>query len=76
MCSVIQPPMIGPLIGASVAVIDHTESAMPAPPGPKVASSSDCDTGTIGPDTRPCSTRKATSAVEALGKRRTAATRR
>ena len=57
----IQPPMIGPMIGARVAVIAQMASAVPAPAGRKVASSSDCDTGTMGPATAPCTTRKATS---------------
>ena len=41
----IYPPMIGPEIGASVAVMAQMASAVPAPPVPNVASSIDCDTG-------------------------------
>ena len=58
----IQPPISGPLIGAISAVIDHSASANPARSRVNVVSSSDCDSGTIGPATSPCSTRHAISA--------------
>ena len=48
-------------MGATSAVIDQRASANPERSRGKVASSSACDSGTIGPATSPCSTRQAIS---------------
>src|SRR5678816_4509991 len=55
------PPRIGPMIGATSVVIDQIASAAPLRCGGKIVSSSACEPGTIGPETRPCRMRKTTS---------------
>ena len=61
MLSVIQPPNSGPTTGATSVVMPHRASAVPASARGKLDSSRVCDSGIIGPATRPCSTRKNTS---------------
>ena len=59
MLSEIQPPRIGPQIGATRVVIDQMASARPRRDGAKIEISSACEPGIIGPETPPCRTRKA-----------------
>src|SRR5271163_4893807 len=59
--SLIQPPRIGPQIGATSVVIDQIASASPRRNGGKIDSSSACEPGIIGPDTAPCRMRNASS---------------
>src|SRR5262249_15130493 len=59
--SLIQPPRIGPQIGATSVVIDQIASASPRLVGLKSEISSACEPGIIGPETAPCSTRKSSS---------------
>src|SRR5580658_4594263 len=59
--SLIQPPRIGPQIGATSVVIDQMASARPRLAGGKIDSSKACEPGIIGPDTAPCRTRKISS---------------
>src|SRR5271154_2981541 len=57
--SEIQPPRIGPQIGATSVVIDQIASASPRRNGGKIESSSACEPGIIGPETPPCRMRNA-----------------
>ena len=57
----IQPPSSGPTTGATSVVTPHSAKAVPASARGKLDSSKDCDSGIIGPATKPCSTRKNTS---------------
>src|SRR5215472_15370098 len=59
--SLIQPPRIGPQIGATSVVIDQIASARPRLAGLKMEINSACEPGIIGPDTAPCTTRKISS---------------
>src|SRR5215472_2270177 len=59
--SLIQPPRIGPQIGATSVVIDQIASASPRLVGLKIEISSACEPGIIGPETAPCTTRKISS---------------
>src|SRR5579872_3544238 len=59
--SEIQPPRIGPQIGATSVVIDQIASARPRRKGGKIESSSACEPGIMGPDTAPCRMRKNSS---------------
>ena len=47
------------MIGATRVVIDQIASAMPRREAGKIDISSVCEPGIIGPETAPCSTRKA-----------------
>ena len=49
------------MIGATSVVIDQIASAVPRRDAGKIDISSACEPGIIGPDTAPCSTRKAIS---------------
>ena len=49
----IQPPSTGPTTGATSVVMAQIASAVPAFSLGKLASSSDCDNGIIGPATAP-----------------------
>src|SRR5271156_2412973 len=57
--SEIQPPRIGPQIGATSVVMDQIASARPRRKGGKIDSSSACEPGIIGPETPPCRMRNA-----------------
>src|SRR5476649_567499 len=59
--SLIQPPRIGPQIGATSVVIDQIASARPRRNGGKIDSSSACEPGIIGPETAPCRMRNSSS---------------
>src|ERR1700683_3146185 len=59
--SLIQPPRIGPQIGATSVVIDQIASAKPRRNGGKIDSSSACEPGSIGPATAPCRMRNASN---------------
>src|ERR1700722_13978791 len=61
MLSEIQPPRIGPQIGATSVVIDQIASANPRRAGGNTEISSACEPGIIGPETAPCRTRNSTS---------------
>src|SRR5471030_399789 len=58
MLSEIQPPRIGPQIGATRVVIDQIARAKPRRAGAKIEISSACEPGIIGPDTAPWRIRK------------------
>src|SRR3954452_16000934 len=55
------PPRMGPVIGAIKVVADQMANASPFFCGGKIDKSKACDPGTMGPETRSCSTRKMTS---------------
>ncbi len=57
----IQPPITGPKIGATITVIAHRPSARPRFSGGYERIRMVCESGTIGPDTSPCSNRNAIS---------------
>src|SRR3984957_6563899 len=59
--SLIQPPRIGPQIGATKVVIDQIANANPRRYGGKIDSSSACEPGIIGPETPPWTMRKNSS---------------
>src|ERR1700744_6252070 len=61
MLSEIQPPRIGPQIGATRVVIDQMARARPRLEGAKMEISRAWDPGIIGPETAPCRMRKASS---------------
>ena len=53
----IQPPRIGPAIGATTAIMEISASAIARLAGGKIAIINDCVTGYIGPATKPCMAR-------------------
>ncbi|CUK03791.1 Uncharacterised protein [Achromobacter xylosoxidans] len=59
--SVSQPPSTGPATGPAMLVMAHIDSASVRLSDGKMATSSAWLSGTMGPDTMPCSTRKASS---------------
>src|SRR5271167_1017547 len=61
MLSEIQPPRIGPQIGATSVVIDQTANARPRFAGGKIEISRAWEPGIIGPDTAPCRMRNSRS---------------
>src|ERR1019366_8867250 len=58
MLSEIQPPRIGPQIGATRVVIDQVASARARRDGAKIEISSACEPGIIVPENPPCTTRQ------------------
>jgi len=60
--SEIEPPKIGPRIGATTTVMLHRPSAMPTFSGGKMRTISVCDIGMIGPPLRPWKMRNTISA--------------
>ena len=58
MLSEIQPPRIGPQIGATRVVIDQIASAVPRLLCGNTEISNAWEPGIIGPETPPCSSRK------------------
>src|SRR5277367_6452809 len=59
--SEIQPPRIGPQIGATRVVIDQIVSASPRRQGGKIESSNACEPGIIGSETPPWTMRNSSS---------------
>src|ERR1700743_2720454 len=62
--SVIHPPSVGPIAGATTTAIPQIANAIPKYSFGKVSANIDCSLGASPPPPAPCNTRKISSAVK------------